>query len=201
MLLLLLLLTMMIMIIIIACLYRAHSICMPRHGAQKCCIMFIMDWSSWNYTDKLSKCFVATSLLSLILKESTYRACFMLRGSGFQGIWTALAKLISQKFQVGMHIITFFSISIPILIPHYDTDIKSIYMADTNTTLLLWGKLFLAGKQRPAIRSTSHHLLLLPTRWWCTVVTTMGTSTELVWAEFPCEMFSFCWNILVFYGW
>ena len=48
--------------------------------------------------------------------------------------------------------------SIPLLIPHFD--IKSIHIADKHTTLLLRRKLFSAGKQSPAIRSTAHHLLL-----------------------------------------
>ena len=46
-----------IIIIIIAYLYSANFLCVSKHDAQKRFIVFILDWS-WNYTYKLSKCFV-----------------------------------------------------------------------------------------------------------------------------------------------
>ena len=64
---------------------------------------------------------------------------------------------------------------------------------DIHRNLFVREKLLLTGKQRHAIRSTTHHLLPLPVQWWCAVVTTMATSTELVNTMFICEMSSLYW--------
>ena len=71
---------------------------------------------------------------------------------------------------------------------------------DTHKTILPSRKLFLAGKQRPVIRSTASHMLSMPSQKSCIVETRMVATTEFVRAVLICEISILSGNKLVFYG-
>ena len=79
------------MILMITYSYIATFICVSRHNAQKHFIVIIVDWPR-DYIYKLSKCFVEQVSFKSGLEKSIDRACFTLRGRGFQRIGAALEK-------------------------------------------------------------------------------------------------------------